>query len=488
MPSQVKTYYRRRRPGVPTWLAIVLIIVALLLGLVLGYLLRGRVALPVALEPPQQAATTPAPVPEDDDGLPVTPLDAESAADLLSGDADAAPLKGDGASAGEIAADELFAATDEPVVVAEYDGGQVLNTEVFDEYNELTSTYLLAGLAVSENADDLLEEALHRVVSDRIALAKAEEQGLTTLDATDETAIAAEADAAYEEVIAEVLPGFTGDGVSEADARAATIQSLQENEGITADSVREQVRADYWKQKLFDAVTADIQLTDEATEQAYQKLLKDQQAAFDAITDDYEYARMNGEVVVYNPKGYRTVRHILFALDPQSLEQAVPLLEERAGLDAKQDADRIAEIDAALEKLYAPLDEKAKNAQARLAAGEDFETLLAELGEDGQMRAGPVAESGYYIGKDTELWSKGFVTAALALEKPGDVSEPVRSLNGVHLIEYAADVPAGAVPLEEIRPALEAETLDALRAQAYDAQMDAWMKEANVKLYPDRLQ
>ena len=44
------------------------------------------------------------------------------------------------------------------------------------------------------------------------------------------------------------------------------------------------------------------------------------------------------------------------------------------------------------------------------------------------------------------------------------------------------------MPLEEIRPALEAETLDALRAQAYDAQMDAWMKEANVKLYPDRLQ
>ena len=49
----------------------------------------------------------------------------------------------------------------------------------------------------------------------------------------------------------------------------------------------------------------------------------------------------------------------------------------------------------------------------------------------------------------------------MALENVGDYSAtPVISTSGVHIIYYYEDVPAGAVPLDEVRDALYDQTLE----------------------------
>jgi hypothetical protein len=73
---------------------------------------------------------------------------------------------------------------------------------------------------------------------------------------------------------------------------------------------------------------------------------------------------------------------------------------------------------------------------------------------------------------------------AMALANVGDVSEPVLTSSGVHIIYYNSDVTPGAVDIETIRDALAADALTVKQDNAYTEQYEAWKSEANVKKYP----
>ena len=96
---------------------------------------------------------------------------------------------------------------------------------------------------------------------------------------------------------------------------------------------------------------------------------------------------------------------------------------------------------------------------------------------------------GYYISAASTAYDEAIKQAVMALQAPGDVSEQgVRSSAGLHVLYYNADVTAGAVPLEDVRSALEAETLQTLRYDAYEAQVAQWVEEAEVVYHREALQ
>ena len=76
----------------------------------------------------------------------------------------------------------------------------------------------------------------------------------------------------------------------------------------------------------------------------------------------------------------------------------------------------------------------------------------------------------------------------MMLEEPGQVSTPIHTVSGVHLIQYVADVPAGEVPLSEIQDALSEQVLEDLQEAAYNEQIAQWIADADAKYYPERLQ
>lgn len=72
----------------------------------------------------------------------------------------------------------------------------------------------------------------------------------------------------------------------------------------------------------------------------------------------------------------------------------------------------------------------AKETRAKIAAGADFAKLAAELSDDPSARANG-GELGWFDGKKMD---PAFSKAAFALAKPGDLSEPVQSSFGWHII------------------------------------------------------
>ena len=121
---------------------------------------------------------------------------------------------------------------------------------------------------------------------------------------------------------------------------------------------------------------------------------------------------------------------------------------------------------------------KIQEAANRLEAGEDFSALAKELSEDPGS-----SDSGGSLG----MMSKGsfdpvFEDALWALENPGDVSAPVRSEFGYHLIRLneigVADVPTFAEEKNNI--------LDRLRAEAAGEAFDAAVEELEQRAFEER--
>lgn len=104
---------------------------------------------------------------------------------------------------------------------------------------------------------------------------------------------------------------------------------------------------------------------------------------------------------------------------------------------------------------------KIEDARARVEKGEDFAKVAAAVSEDENTK-----DRGGEIGFVSEgLFDPAFASAALALEK-GQLSEPVKSASGWHLVQAEEVVPAKQVPLDQARPEIARELVLRERAKA----------------------
>ncbi|TSJ60589.1 peptidylprolyl isomerase [Starkeya sp. 3C] len=160
-----------------------------------------------------------------------------------------------------------------------------------------------------------------------------------------------------------------------------------------------------------------------------------------ALMQTYEEA-----VKQQKPEEEVRARHILFRADPDNKEAA-----------------------AAAEK-------KAKDVEARLKKGEDFAKLASELTED---------PSGKQDGGDLGFFTKEqmvpeFATAAFAM-KPGEVSQPVKTQFGWHVIKLEEKREKPVPTFDEVKPQIEqflaqkaqADTVQKIREAAKVEKTDA---------------
>lgn len=486
---------RKRRPrGVPKALAIGLIAAALVVGGGLGYWLGARPADDSLIaERDTQIANANQRIEELEGMLMENGIDPN--ADVFDGaqaldpgvvsalDGGDAPVNDNDALLGDGFGETSSA---EPVVVAEFGDVQVMSDEVLDAYNAEVNRQLLNGQDVSAYADSLLEETLQEVVTEKVKYAKAEELGLTTLSAEDEAAIDEAAQQRYEQDLAFYT---INDGtMTDEEARAEAVERM-EADGITLESCRAEVEAAWWEEKLRDYAAQSVSVTEEALQTVYDEDLAQQQAAYDANPDQYEYARRYGETtVVYNPAGYRTFKQILIPFEAEDALRVEEIYFELSSLDESADAERIEALNGELNTLYAKLEPTAEEALDRIAQGEAFETLRAEYSDDPGYELESVQRDGYYISAGSTAYEQALKDAALALAEPGDVTqEPVRTAEGLSILCFNAEVPAGAIPLEDVRAALEGEALAALQEDAYEAQLAQWVEEAGVTYHREAL-
>ena len=102
-------------------------------------------------------------------------------------------------------------------------------------------------------------------------------------------------------------------------------------------------------------------------------------------------------------------------------------------------------------------------------------------------RAARGREDGYYVGVGSQLFDPDFVAAAMALDVPGDTSEPVECAEGVCILRYEGDVEPGAVTYEDFLAdeALRAAVEDNLRSTYYNETVEQWLDEAAIEFYPE---
>lgn len=120
----------------------------------------------------------------------------------------------------------------------------------------------------------------------------------------------------------------------------------------------------------------------------------------------------------------------------------------------------------------------------KLDAGEDFETLLAQYNTDPGMQS-EANEAGYLVGQGANYVTE-FLDAALALTNDGDVSAPVQSDYGWHIIKRVSTEAAHEIPYADVQSALDAYEQSKYQSDYYSDVVAAWVAdETLVTRYPD---
>ena len=81
----------------------------------------------------------------------------------------------------------------------------------------------------------------------------------------------------------------------------------------------------------------------------------------------------------------------------------------------------------------------------------------------------------------------GFRDGAMGIANVGEISEPVKSAYGFHIIRYESDIPKGAVALDEVRDAIAETALESKISDTYNSTIDQWIEEANPVYHYDRI-
>lgn len=120
----------------------------------------------------------------------------------------------------------------------------------------------------------------------------------------------------------------------------------------------------------------------------------------------------------------------------------------------------------------------------KLDAGEDFEALLTEYNTDPGMESEENA-AGYLVGEGAN-YVDAFLNAALALTEDGEVSAPVQSDYGWHIIKRVSTEASHEIAYEDVKDLLDIYEQTQYQSQYYSDMVAAWVAdETLVTKYPD---
>lgn len=362
--------------------------------------------------------------------------------------------------------------------VAEFAGGSIAYEDAYAQFETTLRSYSDFGWgSAAADMEETAMTVLRSMVEQAVLRNKAQELGLMEVSEEKMAELRASADALYEQQIAYYIDFYTSEGMSAEDARIATMDALRED-GVSAESLLQEMLDNQWYSALYEYVSEGV-VIDETHILAYAESLAETQAldwAEDPINFDYLY--MNDDLIAWYPPDVRCIKHVLIGFDA----------EQSAAYEALVGDGAVAEADpAALDALYAPLQDRADEVLRRLDAGEAFDDVMRECGDDEFMRHEPYSLTGYLVQPGSQLFVSEFVDACFALENVGDISAPVRTAGGLHIILYAGDATSGSVPLAEIADLVALEAQDQLISDTFDAQAAAWVEEAQPVYYPEYL-
>ena len=402
---------------------------------------------------------------------------------------------------------------------------QVSNTLEY-QLQYMAYMYSMYGMNYDPTDPTTRAQALDSVISglaeELVKQQKQEELGLTELTPEEDTAAREKAQTSMDSQKDIVKTQFFADTKLEGEALDAAILKKMEELGYTFDEYfYKNAKTDAVAEKLRNYIIKDITVTDDEIKTEYDTRVEAAKTSYASDLSSYGSTVNSNGIVYYAPAGYRYVKHILrkFSDEVQanltdlnskitaktteitnvdtsitglgeSVAQDDParvqLNEQKAALE-KEKADLQAQYDKALADAYAVLQPSVDEVLGKIAAGEDFDALMATYGEDPGMQTSPQKETGYAVCEGFTPFDPAFTSAAMILKNVGDVSPAIHGQSGIHIIKYVSDIAEGAVALDKVKESISSELLTTKQDDTYNTQITTWVEESGVKTYKDRM-
>lgn len=231
----------------------------------------------------------------------------------------------------------------------------------------------------------------------------------------------------------------------------------------------------YVLQNFNDSIKETVKVTEADAKEYYDLQVENQKLMLDNMAT-YEMAIAMGNTVYVYPEGTKAVKQILIAI-PE---------DKQAEISTYRDNGDDAEADKILNEELAKIQSKADEVLAKVKAGDDFDALIEEYGEDPGMTQEPAMTKGYYVYPEDTQYVKSFTDASVALQNVGDTSGLVSSDYGYHIIKLI-NIPDQVTPFDEVKDGMISSMQSDQENSAIMTRKQDLVKEMNAKVYYDRL-
>ncbi len=391
----------------------------------------------------------------------------------------------------------------------------------------------------------VLESSISAVISNKVVLQKGKELNLESFTEEELTELTSAAQSNLDYYASLVKSQFFASTALEGDALTEAINAKMTELGITLESTLDTQKDQRIAERVREETIKNVTIPAEELTAEYQAKVEEQKQTYTATPQAYADDMMNSATIYYVPAGFRYVKHVLLEFDSEAssaistlnseltqlrthrtdLESSLSELEPAATEAAPADAsatpapteeplteeqiaartesinllyEQIAQADAdistkeaalatAQDAAYAALQPKIEEVQAKIALGLNFDKVIESYGADAGMQSEPFKSTGYPVTEGMTTYDAAFQAASMALAAVGDVSEPVKSTFGCHIIKYVGDSVEGEIGEAAVSAALTESLLSTKQDETYDAELKTWIDSAKIKRYDSRM-
>ncbi len=441
----------------------------------------------------------------------------------------------------------LITKDDSNVVIAKVNGKSILKSDFDEVYNYYyyvyTNYYGYDAATATSSLESMKADILENLVQQELLSQKAEAAGYFNF--TDEQKAEAQ------KTVDEDKQSFIDNLVSQYTQAFEGQELKGKNEGESNEDYFKRVAAEKYLKNLEDNGTSEEEMLDEqlranALTKFQEDSLKDVTVAEADVMEEYEtrFASQNQEIstdelfvsawnngsitsaasgetvacdpLLYYRPGYSLVMQILISFEEEDAnllqglysnitEYDEEIADRKASLETETDAQMIADMQAALdaaiaqkadiEKQYADALELAKLKvqeetdavynSVKDADEEIFINAIIASSDDTGMQTEEAAKKGYLVGPSDNMVPE-FSQIARNLEA-GQVSAPVATYYGFHIIRCIKNLQEGKVPYDDVKEDLQTSLTEAKKTSEWDNMIAGWKSEANIKTYENRL-
>lgn len=379
----------------------------------------------------------------------------------------------------------------------------------------ITGTYL-----TDEERQEQRQATIDRYVGAALIEAKLAEAGKNGFTEEEEETLAEYARNQYEQIWQGIWQKAKDSGEEFTEEQ---ITEFLEDSGYTIAAILEEAKAYERRLRAVALFCPGMILTEDMVQEYYEEnFLKPDRERYEDNIDLYEeeVLALKNESF-YVPEGYRAVKQILLDY-PEEVGRALKNERARCNIDANAVSSALEKLMAAVtaakswDDLAVPKNNYDEAAAELNTALEDYRTkrqaMTAPLIQDTvekileEYRSGIEIDAiirkyskdtneqnttggGYPFHPGSKNWTEEFSSAAAALQKPGDLSRPVYSDLGIHILYYASDIPGGEhVLTEQEQQILNASAKEYYEGLELDKLIETWKNDYETETHPELLE